>query len=121
MERPTNWEVSNHDLENERPHTQASPDDFFPLDICWDLTACVKQENGLLLDRVWLVHTNGQALYNMGIGIEEYLDLAYKSKGFHYWQLIYLFPKGDYYEMMKRYLPKILPHIQLDLSSFGIK
>lgn len=101
-------------------HTKESPDDYFPLDICWDLTACVKRENGVLLDRVWLVHTNGEALYDMGIGIEQYLDLAYKAKGFHYWQLSYLFPKGDYHELMKRYLPKILPHIELDLSDFGI-
>ncbi|CAL2055212.1 hypothetical protein [Tenacibaculum sp. 190524A05c] len=101
---------------------EENPDDFFPLDICWDLTACVKKEGNEILNNIWLVHTNANEIYDMKINIEEYLNLCYKAKGFHYWQLIYLFKtKSEYYELMKRFLPKMLPHINLDLSDFDIE
>ena len=68
------------------------------------------------------MHTDAETMYDMEITIEEYLDLAYQAKGFHYWQLIYLFKeKSEYYELMKRILPKILPHVKLNLEAFGIE
>jgi len=97
-------------------------DDYYPLDITWSLTACVKKENGRIIDNIWLVHTDAETIYDMKITIKEYFDLAYQAKCFHYWQLIYVLKeKSDYFELMKRFLPKIAPHIELDLSAFGIK
>jgi len=100
---------------------EENQDDFFPFEICWNLTACLKKEDNTILDNIWLVHTDENAIYDMQITIEEYLNLAYKAKGFYYWQLIYLFKqKTEHYELMKRFLPKILPHIELDLKDFEI-
>ncbi|MGS2764505.1 hypothetical protein [Sinomicrobium sp. M5D2P9] len=101
---------------------EENQDDFFPFDICWSLTACLKKEGNKIIDNIWLVHTDANTIYNMKINIKEYLTLAYQAKSFHYWQLIYLFKeKSEYYELMKRFLPKILPHIKLDLKAFGIE
>lgn len=98
------------------------PDSFFPLDICWSLTACLKKKDNILVDNIWLVHTDANDIYDMNIGVEEYLKLAYLAKCFHYWQIVFLFKeKTEFYDLMKRYLPKILPHIQLNLKDFGIE
>lgn len=98
-----------------------NPDEFLSFDRHWDLSACLKIEGDHVVDNVWLVHDNAEAVYDMGISIEKYLDLAYKSKAFYYWQLIYLFKdKTENYELMKRFLPKMLPHIKLDLTAFGM-
>ncbi|AXT61546.1 hypothetical protein D1816_14705 [Aquimarina sp. AD10] len=107
-----------HTLSNK----EENQDDFFPFDICWSLTACLKKEGDKIVDNIWLVYTDAEAIYDMGVTVEEYLNLAYQAKGFHYWQLIYVFKeKTEYYELMKRYLPKMLPHITLDLKAFGIE
>ncbi|MFY7672193.1 hypothetical protein ACOSP6_14000 [Tenacibaculum sp. MEBiC06402] len=101
---------------------EENENDYFPFDICWDLTACLKKEGDIIIDNIWLVHTNANEVYDMKIGIEEYLKLSYKSKCFHYWQLIYLFKeKSEYFELMRQFLPKILPHVELDLTDFGIQ
>ena len=98
-----------------------NPDEFYPFDIHWSLTACLKKENGKILDNIWLVHTDGEAIYDMKIGVDEYLNLAYQAKIFHYWQLIYVLKKQtDYFELMKRFLPVMVPHVKLDLSKFDI-
>ncbi|MBU2940389.1 hypothetical protein KO494_12655 [Lacinutrix sp. C3R15] len=107
-----------HTLSNK----EENQDDFFPFDICWSLTACLKREGDEIVDNIWLVHTDAAAIYNMEITIEEYLNLAYQAKGFHYWQLSYLFKeKTEYHELIKRFLPKILPHVTLDLKAFEIE
>ena len=96
-------------------------DDFFPFDIHWSLTACLKKEENTIIDNIWLVHTDAETMHDMKITIEEYLNLAYQAKGFHYWQLIYLFKeKVEYHAIMKQFLPKILPHVSLDLIEFNI-
>ncbi|CAM1368067.1 conserved hypothetical protein [Tenacibaculum sediminilitoris] len=101
---------------------EENQDDFYPFDICWSVTACLKKEGNKIVDNIWIVHTDANAIYNMKITIEEYLNLAYQAKALHYWQLIYLFKeKSEYFELMKRFLPKILPHIKLDLKPFGIE
>lgn len=97
-------------------------DSFFAFDICWSLTACLKKEGINVVDNVWLVDTDAEAVYDMGVTVEEYLNLADQAKGFHYWQLIYLFKqKSEYYELMNHFLPKILPHVKLNLEAFGIE
>jgi len=102
-------------------NSQENQNDFFPFDICWSLTACLKREGDEIVNNIWLVYTEAEAVYDMGITIEEYLNLAYQAKGFHFWQLIYLFKeKTEYHELMKRFLPKILPHVTLDLKAFEI-
>ncbi len=98
-------------------------DDYLPFDICAGMTACLKVENGKILDNIWLVITEDvdECLYDMNITIEEYLNLAYQAKLFRHWQAIFLW-KSEYdrFELMKRFLPKIVPHVELDLSSFGM-
>jgi hypothetical protein len=102
--------------------TEENQDSFFAFDICWSLTACLKTDGNNILDNVWLVHTDSKSVYNMEINIETYLNLAYQSKGFHYWQLIYLFKeKTAFYELMKRFLPRTLPHVPLNLKAFCIQ
>ncbi|MNJ90967.1 hypothetical protein D3C87_86070 [compost metagenome] len=102
---------------------EENPDDFLPFDITWDLTACLKKENGKIPDNIWLVHADGRAMYDMKISIEKYLELCYKAKGFHYWQLVYVLQEDAYenYELMKRFLPMLFPNVELDLSDFGIE
>lgn len=96
-------------------------DDFFPFDIQGHLTACLKKNGDTLLDNIWLVHEPSEKIYDMKITIEQYLQLAYESKCIYHWQLVYLFKqKEESYEIMKQFLPKILPHVILDLSKFGI-
>jgi hypothetical protein len=99
-------------------------DDYLPFDICSGMTACLKVENGKILDNIWLVITEDvdDCLHDMKVTIEEYLNLAYQAKLFRHWQAIFLW-KNEYdrFELMKRFLPKIVPHVQLDLSSFGIE
>ena len=100
-----------------------NPDDFIPFDICSGMTACLKVENGKILDNVWLVITEDvdECLYDMQVTIDEYLNLAYQAKIFRHWQAIFLW-KNEYdrFELMKRFLPLIVPHVKLDLSAFGI-
>ena len=99
-----------------------NPNDFFPFDIHWSLTACLKKEKDIIIDNIWLVHTDGETLHDMKLTIEEYLRLAYKAKGFHYWQLIYVLKEETFYhELMKRFLPKIFPHVDLDLKEFNVQ
>lgn len=99
--------------------------DFVPFDIHWHLTACLKKDSdNNLIDNIWLVYSEDSArpyVYDMQVSVEEYLNLAYQAKGFFYWQFVYMLKeKTEHYELMKRFLPKMLPHVKLDLSEFGI-
>jgi hypothetical protein len=64
----------------------------------------------------------GRYLIDMGITIEKYLELCYKAKGFYHWQLVYFFKDEDDqdFQIMKRFLPMLFPHLELDLSDFGM-
>lgn len=102
--------------------------DYLPFDIHWTLTACLKRENGKILDNVWIVDSQGEKMFDMDVTIEKYLELCYKAKGFYYWPLVYctrnqeLDQDEDFYrELMKRFLPMLFPHLELDLSDFGIE
>jgi hypothetical protein len=98
-----------------------NPDDFIPFDIHWSITACLKKQDGKYLDNIWLVHADSKKMYDMGVTVEEYLNLAYQSKGLFNWPLTYLFKeKSKHYELMKRFLTRLVPHVELDLTSFGV-
>ncbi|MNJ90963.1 hypothetical protein D3C87_86030 [compost metagenome] len=99
-----------------------NPDDYIPFDIHWTITACLKRENGKISDNIWLINMEGRYLINMNVTIEKYLELCYKAKGFYHWQLVYAFQNEDEqdYQLMKRYLPMFFPHLELDLSEFGM-
>lgn len=101
---------------------EENPDDYIPFDIHWSITACLKKENGKILDNIWLVHADGHVILDMEVTIEKYLELCYKAKGFHYWQLVYYYQNEEYEytQLMKRYLPMLFPHLEFDLSDFGI-
>lgn len=99
-----------------------NPDDYLPFDIHWTITACLKRENGKILDNVWIVDMEGKYMFDMEVTIEKYLELCYKAKGFYHWQLVYAFQNEDEqdYQLMKRYLPVLFPNLELDLSDFGM-
>ncbi len=62
-----------------------------------------------------------EALYDMKVTFEQYLELAYKAKCFNYWNLTYcLKEKSPSYELMKRFFSVIFPHLKPDLEEFGI-
>ena len=95
--------------------------DFFPFDIQSDITACLKKDGDIIKDNIWLIHTTAEKVYDMQVTIEEYLQLAYEAKCLYHWQLVYIFKdKAEEYQIMKRFLPKIFSHVQLDLKDFGI-
>jgi len=98
--------------------------DLRPIDTNEFATACMKVENGKLIDNVYLYTGFGglpTALHNMEVTFEQYLELAYKSKCFNYWNLVYcLKNKVPNYELMKKYFPVIFPHLEPDLVDFGI-
>ncbi|MEP0264729.1 hypothetical protein [Dokdonia sp.] len=97
---------------------------LLPLDTNEFAIACMKHEDGELIDNIYLYTGFGEfpvKLHDMGITFEKYLDLAYKAKCFNYWNLVYcLRDKAPNYELMKRFFPVIFPHIEPDLEEFGI-
>lgn len=96
-------------------------DDFFAFDIQSSVTACFKKTNNHVPDTIWLIHTDADQIYDMKIGLEEYLNLAYQAKCFKNWQLAYLFgAKATEYELIKQFIPLIFKHIETDLSIFDI-
>lgn len=97
------------------------PNAFLPLDYHNQFTAVLKIKENKILDHVWLLDLETGEIHDMNITIEQYLNLAYQAKIFNGWQHVYLFKeRSEFYELMKRFLPKIVPHIKLDLNDFGI-
>ncbi|WP_442787265.1 hypothetical protein [Flavobacterium suncheonense] len=98
--------------------------DLRPIDTNEFAVACMKVENGELIDNVYLYTGFGgfpEALHDMNVTFEQYLELAYKAKCFNYWNLTYcLKKKSPSYELMKRFFPVIFPHLEPDLAEFGI-
>lgn len=98
--------------------------DLRPIDTNEFAVACMKVENGKLIDNMFLYTGFGgfpEALYDMKVTFEQYLELAYKAKCFNYWNLTYcLKDKSPSYELMKRFFPVIFPHLEPDLAEFGI-
>lgn len=73
---------------------------------------------GLFTDPVFYNIGNGSFLHCF------FSTIAYRqAKGFYHWQLVYAFQNEDEqdYQLMKRYLPMLFPHLELDLSDFGIE
>lgn len=98
--------------------------DLRPIDTNEFAVACMKVENGKLIDNMFLYTGFGgfpEALYDMKVTFEQYLEVAYKAKCFNYWNLTYCLKKeSPSYELMKRFFPMIFPHLESDLSEFGI-
>jgi hypothetical protein len=98
--------------------------DLRPIDFNEYAVACMKVEDGKLIDNIYLYTGFGGfpvALHDMKITFEQYLELAYKAKCFNYWNLTYcLKEKSPSYELMKRFFPVIFPHLEPDLEEFGI-
>lgn len=98
--------------------------DLRPIDCNEYAVACMKVEDGKLIDNIYLYTGFGgfpEALHDMNVTFEQYLELAYKAKCFNYWNLTYcLKEKSPSYELMKRFLPVIFPHLTPDLEDFGI-
>lgn len=96
-----------------------------PIDFNEYAVACMKVEDGKLIDNIYLYTGFGGfpvALHDMKVTFEQYLELAYKAKCFNYWNLIYcLKDKVPNQELMKRFFPVIFPHLEPDLEDFGIK
>ena len=99
--------------------------DLRPIDFNEYAVACLKVEDGKLIDNIYLYTGFGgfpEALHDMNVTFEQYLELAYKAKCFNYWNLTYcLKEKSPGYELMKRFFPVIFPHLEADLEEFGIK
>ncbi len=96
-------------------------DEFFPFDINNKVTACLKKTGNEIIDNIWLINVEGEAIYDMNITIEEYLNLAYQAKCLKGWQYVYLLKnKCESYQIMKQILPLIMPNVTFDLSKFGI-
>ncbi|MCX8533050.1 hypothetical protein [Chryseobacterium luquanense] len=95
-----------------------------PIDTNEFAVACMKVEDGKLIDNIYLYTGFGgfpEALHDMKVTFEQYLELAYKAKCFNYWNLTYcLKEKSPSYELMKRFFPIIFPHLEPDLAEFGI-
>lgn len=95
-----------------------------PLDFNEFAISCLKVEDGKLLDNVYVYAGFGEyepALYDMGIGLEKYLELAYKAKCFNYWNLIYCMKeKVHLHALMKHTWPMLFPQLTPDLEEFGI-
>jgi hypothetical protein len=98
--------------------------DLRPIDTNEFAVACMKVEDGKLIDNIYLYTGFGgfpEALYDMKVTFEQYLELAYKAKCFNYWNLTYcLKEKSPSHELMKRFFPVIFPHLEPDLEEFGI-
>jgi len=98
--------------------------DLRPIDTNEFAVACMKVENGKLIDNIYLYTGFGgfpEVLHDMKVTFEQYLELAYKAKCFNYWNLTYcLKEKSPSYELMKRFFPVIFPHLEPDLAEFGI-
>lgn len=98
-----------------------NPQEYRLFDAQSRATALLRVENNMIVDNIWIIDLDSRELYDMKVGIEEYLNLGYKAKLFNAWQLVYILgQKIEFYELMKRYLPMIAPHLDLDLESFGI-
>lgn len=98
-----------------------NPDLIRPIDILDGTVAFVRVKDNKLIDNIYLMNTEGHEIFDMGITFEKYLDLAYKAKLFKNWQWVYLLrEKSPSYELMKRFFPVIFPHLEPDLSEFGI-
>ena len=59
---------------------------------------------------------------DMGITVLEYLDLAYKTKGFWGWQYAFMYQGKENFEYnhLRLMLPVIFPNVGLNLSDFGV-
>lgn len=97
--------------------------EYLPLDRHWTRVACLKKQNGLIENKVYFFESEDrQKVYDLNVGVLEYIQLAYTAKCFYNWQYAFLFQKKGSFanDHLRIMLPNILPHIELDLSKFGI-
>lgn len=95
-----------------------------PLDFNEFAISCLKVEDGKLIDNVYVYAGFGEyepTLFDMKVGLEKYLELAYKAKCFNYWNLIYCMrEKVQLHALMKHTWPMLFPQLTPDLEEFGI-
>lgn len=93
---------------------------YYPFDVHYNLTACLKKWNGIVENNIYIYHNRIPKVFDMKVTIMDYLDLAYQSKAFYNWQMAYINRSGGDWEKMRRMLPKIFPNLTLDLGRFGM-
>jgi hypothetical protein len=101
------------------------PKEYYLFDAQERGTAILKREEGVIQDNIWIIDLMAKELIDMKIGVEKYIELAYKAKLFQGWQLVYLWrgkrrTESKEYQFMVRFLPKLVPHLQIDFKAFGI-
>ncbi len=100
-------------------HLEEDPHSYIPIDICNSLTACLKIENGRLINNVFIVDDEALEVYNMNVSLTKYFELAYACKVFMNWQTVYIFKsKAIHHRVMIHILPLLFPVASLDLSEF---
>ena len=100
------------------------PNSFIPIDYHCpsayvSYTACLRIENGELIDNVWLVSYQGEELFDMEIGIETYFQLAYACKAVYEWQFDYMWRAKGLKSVLHEVLPLVFPVDTLDLAPFA--
>lgn len=89
---------------------------FYPFEYHWGLVALLREDaSGALSDRVWLLQQEQDPwIVDMNLTLAQYVELAYRARGFHHWQLAYLNRNDPTFARMKFALPKMFP-----TASFG--
>jgi hypothetical protein len=97
-----------------RPH---EPLEDFGLAV---LVALVRKDaSGALSDRVWLLQQEQDPwIVDMNLTLAQYVELAYRARGFHHWQLAYLNRNDPTFARMKFALPKMFPTATFGESIF---
>lgn len=97
--------------------------EYLPFDRHWTRVACLKKVNGQVKNKVYFFDSeNAKKVYDLKIGVLNYIQLAYQAKCFYNWQYAFLFQDKEnfYNKHLGIMLPHLLPHLELDLSAFGI-
>ncbi|MBS1611286.1 MAG: hypothetical protein JST49_00535 [Bacteroidetes bacterium] len=81
----------------------------------------LKKTGNVVEDKLYYHYKDNDKAYELNIGIEKYLDIAYKVKGFEGWQYALAKRSSNYEYILKRmkhYLPQIFPKLTYDFSDF---
>ncbi|MDC0675323.1 hypothetical protein [Nannocystis radixulma] len=93
---------------------------FYPFEYHWGVVALVRKgASGALSDRVWLLQQEQDPwIVDMNVTLAQYVELAYRARGFHHWQLAYLNRNDPTFARMKFALPKMFPTATFGESIF---
>ena len=94
--------------------------EFYPFEYHWGVVALLRKDaSGALGDRVWLLQQEQDPwIVDMKVTLAQYVELAYRARGFHHWQLAYLNRKDPTFARMKFALPKMFPTATFGESIF---